>query len=126
MGATFPLMDKCNVNGPETHEVFRLLRKKTNCFTNPKTGKIKNIPWNFAKFIIDANGEVVIYSNPRQSLYKSIDEIESLLGLKTGSEVDFKSGLHGSVGSGNQFMQEKTISEEPFIAPVSVRSFESL
>jgi hypothetical protein len=87
------------VNGPEAHQVFKQLRKKTKCFTNPTTGKIKNIPWNFAKFILDANGEVVIYSNPRQSLYKSIDEIEAILGLKNASEVDFQSGLNASMES---------------------------
>ena len=27
--------------------------------------KIKNIPWNFSKFIIDQEGKVLIYSNPR-------------------------------------------------------------
>jgi glutathione peroxidase len=35
MGASFPLMEKCNVNGPDAHEVFKQLRKKTKCFTNP-------------------------------------------------------------------------------------------
>lgn len=99
MGATFPIMEKCNVNGMEAHPVFKQLRKKTKCFTNPNTGKIKNIPWNFAKFILDENGEVVIYSNPLQSLYKSIDEIEAILGLKNASEVDFQSGLNASMES---------------------------
>lgn len=101
MGAAFPLMEKCNVNGPEAHLVFRHLRKKTNCFVNPKNGKIKNIPWNFAKFIIDETGEVRIYSNPRQSLYKSIDEIEAMLGLKSQTEISFNSGLNGTFESGS-------------------------
>lgn len=61
MGATFPLMKKCDVNGETAHQVFKYLRKTTDCFHNKQTGKIKNIPWNFAKFILDNNGDVVMY-----------------------------------------------------------------
>ena len=32
MGAFFPLMAKCNVNGKDAHPVFKHLRKKTKCF----------------------------------------------------------------------------------------------
>ena len=91
MGATFPLMEKVNVNGEDAHPVFKNLRKMTRCFYNTESGKIKNIPWNFAKFIIDSSGNVVIYSNPRQSLYLSIDEIEVILGLKQNTEKGFNS-----------------------------------
>lgn len=82
MRAEFPLMNKCDVNGANSHPVFKYLRKNTDCFINPQTGKIKNIPWNFAKFVADANGNIIFYSNPRQSLYRNIDEIEVFLGLK--------------------------------------------
>ena len=87
MGAKFPLMKRCNVNGADAHPLFKTLRKKTPCFHNPQTGKIKNIPWNFTKFIIDSDGKPVMYQNPRESLYKKIDEIEVILGLR-GSEED--------------------------------------
>ena len=86
MAVRFPLSEKINVNGEDAHPVFRRLRKITPCFQNPETGKIRNIPWNFAKFIIDPEGEVVFYSNPRQSLYRNIDEIEVILGLKMDSD----------------------------------------
>lgn len=65
MGASFPLMEKAEVNGLNAHPVFKKLRKSTKCFYNTETGKIKNIPWNFSKFIIDQEGKVLIYSNPR-------------------------------------------------------------
>ena len=58
------------------------MRKQTGCFYNNDTGKIKNIPWNFAKFVIDSDGNVVMYANPRESLYRNIDEIECVIGLK--------------------------------------------
>lgn len=49
---------------------------------NSETGKIKNIPWNYSKFIIDLDGEIVLYANPRKSLYTMIDLVEMELGLK--------------------------------------------
>jgi glutathione peroxidase len=70
------------VNGEKAHPALKILRKQTECFYNSETGKIKNIPWNFAKFVIDSEGKVVMYANPRESLYRNIDEIEAVLGLK--------------------------------------------
>lgn len=84
MGANFPLMKKCDVNGETAHPVFKKLRKTTECFYNKQTKKIKNIPWNFCKFILDSDGKVLAYQNPRESLYNCVDEIEAILGLKGG------------------------------------------
>ena len=71
--ATFPLMAMCNVNGKGAHEVFKYLRKNTESFINPSTGKIRNIPWNFSKFIVNEEGKVIAYLNPRKSIYSLID-----------------------------------------------------
>ena len=84
MGATFPIMQRCLVNGQQAHPIFKILRKNTACFHNKENGKIKNIPWNFTKFIIDAQGTLIMYQNPRESLYNKIDEIECVLGLRGG------------------------------------------
>ena len=62
--------------------MFKYLRKGTDCFQNPVTGKVRNIPWNFAKFILDKDGRIISYLSPKQSLFDQIDEIEVLLGLK--------------------------------------------
>ena len=86
MKAKFPIMDKCDVNGDNAHPIFKYLRRNTECFNNKKTGKIRNIPWNFSKFIVDAKGQILMYINPRQSLYRNIDEFEVLLGLKETTE----------------------------------------
>ena len=86
MGATFPVMQKIDVNGETAHPVFKKLRKNTPCFHNTATGKIKNIPWNFTKFVVDETGKMVMYQNPRESLYRCIDEIEAVLGLRGGPE----------------------------------------
>jgi glutathione peroxidase len=51
-GVTFPIFDKVNVKGKDKEPLFNLL---TN---NPVTGK-SSIKWNFEKFIIDKEGNVV-------------------------------------------------------------------
>ena len=51
-GVTFPIMEKIFVNGENAHPVFKFL-------TNEKKGfLIKNIKWNFTKFLIDRKGIV--------------------------------------------------------------------
>jgi glutathione peroxidase len=49
---TFPMFDKVKVKGSDKHPLFKML---TN---NSVTGK-SNIKWNFEKFIIGKNGNVV-------------------------------------------------------------------
>ena len=51
-GVTFSIMEKIFVNGENQHPVFKFL-------TNEKKGfLIKNIKWNFTKFLIDRKGIV--------------------------------------------------------------------
>jgi len=49
---TFPMFDKVKVLGEEKHPLFKVLTD------NPNTGT-SNIKWNFEKFIISKNGDVV-------------------------------------------------------------------
>lgn len=50
-GVTFLLSEKINVNGKNSHPVFRFLKQKL------KGGFFsKAIKWNFTKFLIDADG----------------------------------------------------------------------
>jgi glutathione peroxidase len=50
---TFPLMAKCDVNGPSTHPVFEFLKSNT-------TGLLgSRIKWNFTKFLVDRNGKAI-------------------------------------------------------------------
>ena len=48
-GVTFPLFEKINVNGKETHPIFKYLKSKLS-------GGIfgSSIKWNFTKFVIDS------------------------------------------------------------------------
>ena len=50
-GAEFRMMEKVNVNGPQTHPVWKLLKD---------TAGGGDVKWNFgAKFIIDKEGKIV-------------------------------------------------------------------
>ena len=49
----FPQFEKIEVNGKNEHPLYRYL--KDNCPV--KTGK--NIKWNFTKFLVDRNGNIV-------------------------------------------------------------------
>jgi glutathione peroxidase len=59
-GVTFPLMAKIDVNGPEAAELYKYL---TSLDTQPKgPGKIS---WNFEKFLVGRNGQVVARFAPK-------------------------------------------------------------
>ncbi|KAG6812967.1 hypothetical protein H0H92_015086 [Tricholoma furcatifolium] len=53
-GVTFPLMKKSEVNGDNTNEVYKWLK-------NEKSGilGLTRIKWNFEKFLVDKEGNVV-------------------------------------------------------------------
>nr|QBO71392.1 glutathione peroxidase [Pleurotus ostreatus] len=53
-GVTFPLMAKSDVNGDQTNEVYKWLKER-------KAGLLglTRIKWNFEKFLIDKEGNVV-------------------------------------------------------------------
>jgi glutathione peroxidase len=59
-GASFPLFSKIKVNGDEACELYQLL---TSAITNPE-GK-PDVTWNFTKFLIDGDGNVVQRFEPR-------------------------------------------------------------
>jgi glutathione peroxidase len=52
-GVTFPLMEKIDVNGPKTHPVFRLLKRRLGGLFGSR------IKWNFTKFLLDSSGRPV-------------------------------------------------------------------
>ena len=53
-GVTFPMYEKVEVNGPQTHPVFSFLKGEKKGILG--TEKIK---WNFTKFLVDKEGRVV-------------------------------------------------------------------
>merc|ERR1711924_451469 len=59
-GAKFPVMAKVDVNGAGAHPLFTWLKDNTSTGFPP----LKDIPWNFGKFLIDREGTV---TRPRRA-----------------------------------------------------------
>ena len=53
-GVTFPIMEKIDVNGSNAHPIYEFLKS-----SKPGLMGIQMIKWNFEKFLIDKNGNVV-------------------------------------------------------------------
>lgn len=54
-GVTFPMFAKIDVNGENTHPVYRILKAQKGDFK----GLVTDIKWNFAKFLVGPDGQVV-------------------------------------------------------------------
>ena len=68
----FPLFSKIEVNGDNTHPLFDLLKTEA-----PGILGSKSIKWNFTKFLVGKNGEVLKRFSPAtkpQSLVKDIEK----------------------------------------------------
>ena len=57
-GVTFPLSSKLAVNGPERHQLYRLLAGEGAEFPG-------DITWNFEKFLMGKDGRVLARFSPR-------------------------------------------------------------
>ena len=55
----FPMFAKIEVNGDGATELYRLLKA-----AQPGEGDSSDITWNFEKFLVDRNGEVVRRFSP--------------------------------------------------------------
>jgi glutathione peroxidase len=53
-GVTFPMFSKVEVNGPNTHPLYELLKSEAKGMLGSE--KIK---WNFTKFLVDAEGNII-------------------------------------------------------------------
>ena len=53
-GVEFPLFEKINVNGENAHPLYQFLKKEATGFLGTKS-----IKWNFTKFLIDRDGNVI-------------------------------------------------------------------
>jgi len=51
-GTTFPIFDKIKVNGPAANPLYKFLK-------STPVGENKKIRWNFTKFLINRQGEVI-------------------------------------------------------------------
>ncbi|WP_044748373.1 glutathione peroxidase [Bacillus alveayuensis] len=75
-GVTFPMFAKVDVNGANAHPVFVYLTEKA-----PGILGTKAIKWNFTKFLVDKNGNVVNRFAPQTKPSELKQEIEKLLNM---------------------------------------------
>ena len=70
----FPIFSKIKVNGPDTHPLFKLLKKD-----KPGLFRTQSIKWNFTKFLINSNGKIVERFSPRVEPKYIRQEIKKIL-----------------------------------------------
>ena len=74
-GVTFPLFAKVDVNGDGAHPLFKFLTK-----AKPGLLGSESIKWNFTKFLVDREGNVVERYAPTTEPKEIAAAIEKLLG----------------------------------------------
>jgi glutathione peroxidase len=96
-GITFPIFSKIEVNGDNAHPLFKYLVEEKGfkrfnidheltskleqiiAKADPNYQKNPTIKWNFTKFLIDRNGNVVERFEPTEDLYVVEEKIRDLL-----------------------------------------------
>jgi glutathione peroxidase len=72
-GVTFPLFAKIEVNGSSAHPLYRWLREE-------KSGLLGDaVKWNFTKFLVGRDGEVIARYAPTVTPHKMAADIEAAL-----------------------------------------------
>ncbi|EFI42628.1 glutathione peroxidase [Peptoniphilus sp. oral taxon 386] len=72
-GVSFPMMAKIDVNGENQAPLYKYLKSEK------RGALLSSIKWNFTKFLIDRNGNVVERFAPTTTPEKLESEIENLL-----------------------------------------------
>ena len=73
-GVTFPLMHKIEVNGADAHPLYRWLTAEA-----PGLPGSKAIKWNFTKFLVGKDGQVIRRYAPQDTPAKLADDVEAAL-----------------------------------------------
>lgn len=71
---TFPLFDKIDVNGERAHPLFELLKTQA-----PGILGTKKIKWNFTKFLVGKDGNVIKRYAPTTKPEAIVNDIEKAL-----------------------------------------------
>ena len=72
-GVTFPVYAKIDVNGSKAHPLYQYLRSQQGGILGD------SIKWNFTKFLVGRDGNVVSRSAPAVAPEKMAEEIQALL-----------------------------------------------
>ncbi|ASW44169.1 glutathione peroxidase [Clostridium isatidis] len=75
-GVTFTMFEKIDVNGEKAHPLYKYLKSQGKSILG------KEIKWNFTKFLIDSEGNVIKRYAPTTKPSKIKDDIEILLAIK--------------------------------------------
>ncbi|MBT2649043.1 glutathione peroxidase [Bacillus sp. ISL-34] len=73
-GVTFPMFAKVNVKGKEAHPLFSYLTENA-----PGVMGSKSIKWNFTKFLIDRDGNIVSRYAPKTKPLDMEEDLKKLL-----------------------------------------------
>lgn len=73
-GVSFPVFAKIDVNGENAHPLFAYLKEQ-----QPGETENSDIQWNFTKFLVNRNGEVVARFEPKEAPEVMTGAIEQLL-----------------------------------------------
>ncbi len=73
-GVTFPLMEKVDVNGPDASPLFDWMKSEKKGLMGSTS-----IKWNFTKFLIDRDGNVVKRYGPQDTPSSIAKDVEKLL-----------------------------------------------
>ena len=73
-GVTFPLMQKIDVNGPDASPLYDWMKSEKKGLMGSKS-----IKWNFTKFLINRDGEVVKRYGPQDAPAGIAKDIQKLL-----------------------------------------------
>jgi len=71
---SFPMFKKIDVNGVNTHPLYKYLKTEA-----PGMLGFKDIKWNFTKFLVQSDGKVITRYAPATNPSKLSDEIRKLL-----------------------------------------------
>jgi len=72
-GVTFPMHEIVKVNGDDAHPLFKKLTEETKGLLG------KSVKWNFTKFLVDKDGNIVKRYAPTDTPLKFANEIEKYL-----------------------------------------------
>ncbi|MGG1679917.1 glutathione peroxidase [Neobacillus sp. NRS-1170] len=73
-GVTFQLFDKVEVNGPNTAPIYSYLKKEAKGLLGSE-----QIKWNFTKFLVDRNGNVLKRFAPKDKISTIKKELSELI-----------------------------------------------
>ncbi|MDM7951216.1 glutathione peroxidase [Hydrogenophaga sp.] len=73
-GVTFPMMSKIDVNGAEAHPLYQWLSAEA-----PGLLGSKAIKWNFTKFLVGKDGQVIKRYAPQDAPEKLAKDIEAVI-----------------------------------------------